>query len=53
MIGLGIDESIDVAAAEIEVVGVTNVGESQRDQGGGFVHFHDPDGNERYLRESE
>src|ERR1700722_20226893 len=52
MIGLGIDESIDVAAARLKSLGVTNVGEIQRDQGGSFVHFHDPDKNELYLWES-
>jgi hypothetical protein len=52
MIGLGIDESIDVAAARLKSLGVKNVGEVQRDQGGNFVHFHDIDGNELYLWES-
>ena len=52
MIGLGIDEPIDVAAARLRSLGVKNVGEIQRDQGGSFVHFYDPDGNELYLWES-
>ena len=43
---------IDVAATRLKSLGVTNVGEIQRDQGGSFVHFHDPDGNELYLWES-
>ena len=45
-------ESIDVAAERLKSLGVKNVGEVQRDQGGSFVHFHDPDGNELYLWES-
>jgi predicted enzyme related to lactoylglutathione lyase len=53
MIGLGIDEPIDVAAARLKASGVKNVGEVQRDQGGSFVHFHDVDGNELYLWESQ
>jgi predicted enzyme related to lactoylglutathione lyase len=52
MIGLGIDESIDVAAERLKSLGVKTVGEIQRDQGGSFVHFHDPDGNELYLWET-
>jgi predicted enzyme related to lactoylglutathione lyase len=52
MIGLSIDESIDVAAARLKSLGVRNVGEIQRDQGGSFVHFYGPDGNELYLWES-
>ncbi|MBB5344266.1 VOC family protein [Tunturibacter empetritectus] len=52
MIGLGIDESIDAAAARLKSLGVKDVGEVQRDQGGSFVHFSDLDGNELYLWES-
>ena len=52
MIGLDIDEPIDVAAARLKSLGVKDVGEIKRDQGGSFVHFHDPDGNELYLWES-
>jgi hypothetical protein len=48
MIGLGIDEPIDSAAARLKSLGVKNVGEVQRDQGGSFVHFNDP-GWERAL----
>ena len=51
MIGLGIDESIDAAAARLKSLGVKNVGEILRDAGWHFVHFHDPDGNELYLWE--
>ena len=53
MIGLGIDEPIDVAAAQLKSKGVKDVGDVQRDQGGSFVHFDDPDGNELYLWESQ
>ena len=52
MIGLGINEPIEAAAARLKSLGVNNVGEVQRDQGGSFVHFHDIDGNELYLWES-
>jgi predicted enzyme related to lactoylglutathione lyase len=52
MIGLGIDEPIEAAAARLKSLGVKNVGEIQRDQGGSFVHFNDIDGNELYLWES-
>ena len=53
MIGLDIDEPIDVAAAKLKAQGVKGVGEIKRDQGGSFFHFHDPDGNELYLWESQ
>jgi predicted enzyme related to lactoylglutathione lyase len=52
MIGLGIDEPIEAAATRLKSLGVKNVGEIQRDQGGSFVHFHDMDGNELYLWET-
>ena len=51
MIGLGIDESIDAATAKLKSHGVKIVGEIERDKGGNFVHFQDPDGNELYLWE--
>ena len=53
MIGLDIDEPIDVAAAKLKANGVKNVGEVHRDQGGSFVYFHDLDGNELHLLESQ
>jgi len=52
MIGLNIDESIDVAATKLKSCDVKNVGEIERGDGGNFMHFQDPDGNELYLWES-
>jgi len=52
MIGLSIDESIDVAAAKLKANHVKTVGEIERGNGGNFIHFHDPDGNELYLWEA-
>ena len=51
MIGLSIDESIDAAAARLKEAAVRNLGEIMRGEGGNFIHFHDPDGNELYLWE--
>jgi len=51
MIGLSIDESIDAAAARLKEAAVRNLGEILRGEGGNFVHFQDPDGNELYLWE--
>jgi predicted enzyme related to lactoylglutathione lyase len=53
IIGLDIDEPIDEAAARLKAKGVKNVGAVLRDQGGSFVHFQDPDGNELYLWETQ
>ena len=53
MIGLDIDEPIDVAAAKLNAQGVKNVGEVKREQEGNFVHFHDPDRNELYFWETK
>jgi predicted enzyme related to lactoylglutathione lyase len=52
MIGLSIDESIDAATAKLKAAEVKNLGEIERGQGGNFVHFQDPDGNELYLWEA-
>jgi len=51
-IGLSIDESIDVARGKLNSCDVKNVGEIQRGDGGNFVYFMDPDGNELYLWEA-
>jgi predicted enzyme related to lactoylglutathione lyase len=52
IIGLSIDESIDVAAAKLKSHGLKYVGEIERGDGGSFVSFHDPDGNQLYLWEA-
>ncbi len=50
-IGLNIDEPIDEAAERLRTQNVRNVGEILRGDGGSFVHFEDPSGNELYLWE--
>jgi catechol 2,3-dioxygenase-like lactoylglutathione lyase family enzyme len=51
-IGLNIDESIEVARGKLTSFNVKNVGEILRGDGGNFVYFQDPDGNELYLWEA-
>jgi catechol 2,3-dioxygenase-like lactoylglutathione lyase family enzyme len=52
MIGLNIDEPIEAAAEKLKSHQVRDVGEILRGEGGNFVHFKDPDGNELYLWET-
>ena len=49
MIGLEIDESIDVVMRQLQDKGVTFRGPIVDDDAGTFAHFSDPDGNELYL----
>jgi predicted enzyme related to lactoylglutathione lyase len=48
MVGLMVDD-IQAAQARLQQAGVTLAGEIQAGDGGSFLHFHDPDGNELYL----
>jgi predicted enzyme related to lactoylglutathione lyase len=50
-IGLIIDEPTEAAVARLKSSGVKCVGEIKRGDGGSFVSFSDPDGNELYLWE--
>lgn len=52
VVGLHIDEPIEQAAARLREKGIRDIGEIARDQGGNFVHFQDPDGNQLYLWEA-
>ncbi len=51
-IGLSIDESIETAREKLNSSKVKNIGEIHRGDGGNFVYFTDPDGNELYLWET-
>ncbi len=51
-VGLVIDEPIEQAVAKLHSSNVPGVGEIHRGEGGNFVHFTDPDGNELYLWET-
>jgi predicted enzyme related to lactoylglutathione lyase len=51
MLGLEVDEPIDVVISRLTEKGVRMKGGVVRDEPGAFVHFEDPDGNELYLWE--
>ena len=48
MVGLNV-EDLDAARARLIQGGALEIGEVVNGSGGGFVHFHDPDGNALYL----
>ena len=51
-IGLNVDTPIEQAAAKLRNKGAPVMGEILRGDGGNFVYFEDPDGNELYLWEA-
>jgi predicted enzyme related to lactoylglutathione lyase len=48
MIGLLVDD-IEAAKTKLHEGATKHVKEIERGDGGSFLHFHDPDGNELYL----
>jgi catechol 2,3-dioxygenase-like lactoylglutathione lyase family enzyme len=51
VVGLDLAEPIEAAAERLLALGVPGVGEILRGDGGNFLYFHDPDGNELYFWE--
>ena len=51
MLGLEIDEAIDLVVARLSEKGVQLKGSIVRDEAGKFAHLEDPDGNDMYLWE--
>ncbi len=49
-VGLNVDD-IEVSAVLLRKSEARDIGEVIRGDGGGFLHFHDPDGNALYLWE--
>lgn len=53
MLGLEIDEPIDIVVARLSKKGVRFAGSITSGDGGKFAHLQDPDGNDIYLWELE
>src|SRR5450631_1793945 len=51
MLGLEIDEAIDIVVEQLKDKGVKIKGAIVRDDPGNFANFEDPDGNEIYIWE--
>ena len=52
MLGLEVQGTIEKVVAQLSEKGVQFKGSVVRDQGGNFINFEDPDGNEIYLWET-